>query len=179
MNIVGRIEEDTRMKEITGYDYQYYINEKGIVLRRLKTGRMKEVKTYLKKSNAKNYVRVCMIKDGKPKHVRLHRLLMCMFNPVDNMDQLQVDHINGDSTDNRLDNLRWVTDLENQYNRGEVLQPKALECVNKHTGEKLFLNSKPKACKFFNVSDTVISNAINGNSIKLSDWHIKIKEPTT
>ena len=179
MNIVGRIEEDTRMREITGYDYQYYINEEGIVLRRLKTGRMKEVKTYLKKSNAKNYVRVCMIKDGKPKHVRLHRLLMCMFNPVDNMDQLQVDHINGDTTDNRLDNLRWVTDLTNQYNRPKHLQPKALECVNKYTGEKLFFNSKRKACKYFNVTDTVISNAIRGKSVKLSDWHIKIKESTT
>lgn len=167
------------MKEIIGYDYEYYISEEGVIVRRLKTGKLKEVTPFLKKAKSNYYVNVSLIKDGRPRHIKLHRLLMCMFNPVDNMDQLQVDHINGDTTDNRLDNLRWVTDLTNQYNRPKHLQPKALECVNKYTGEKLFFNSKRKACNYFNVTDIVISNAIRGKSIKLSDWHIKIKEVTT
>lgn len=167
------------MKEIKGYDYQYYINEEGEVLRRLKTGRLKEVNSYLKKSNTNCYVNVSLIKDGKARHVKLHRLLMSIFKPTVNMNQLQVDHINGDTMDNRLVNLRWVTDLDNQYNRAKHLQPKPLECVNKYTGEKLFFNSKRQACNYFNVGNIVISNAINGKSIKLSDWYIKIKESTS
>ena len=46
-----------------------------------------------------------MKQDGKKKTYRAHRLVLMAFNPVKNMDKLEVNHINGDKKDNRLENL--------------------------------------------------------------------------
>ena len=45
---------------------------------------------------------------------------MLMFAPVEGCDKLEVDHINTNKDDNRLENLRWVTHNENvQYYHNE------------------------------------------------------------
>jgi len=50
--------------------------------------------------------------DGEHEQRYVHRLVMQTFCPVDN--GLQVNHKNLDKTDNRLENLEWVTPGENQ-----------------------------------------------------------------
>lgn len=47
------------------------------------------------------------------KPYRIHRLVMEAFEPVENSDTLSVDHINGIRSDNRLENLRWMSLDEN------------------------------------------------------------------
>lgn len=46
-------------------------------------------------------------------HFGIHRLLMIAFSPVEDMENLQVNHIDGDKTNNNLNNLEWCT---TQYN---------------------------------------------------------------
>ena len=43
----------------------------------------------------------------------VHRLILETFNPVDNMRELQVNHIDGNKQNNALSNLEWVTCSEN------------------------------------------------------------------
>ena len=45
--------------------------------------------------------------------VLVHRFVMGTTNPVDNMDNLQVNHIDGNKHNNSLSNLEWCTCSEN------------------------------------------------------------------
>ena len=54
------------------------------------------------------------------KFLRKHRLIAKQFIP--NPDNLPyVDHINRDKTDNHIENLRWCTSSENQFNKSSNL----------------------------------------------------------
>lgn len=64
----------------------------------------------------KGYLYVNLHKDGKSKTRFTHRLVMMAFSPCENMDKLEVDHINTITDDNRLENLKWVTRKENMNN---------------------------------------------------------------
>lgn len=65
--------------------------------------------------DVKGYMMVWFYKDGKRKMHKVHRLVAKAFIP--NMENKpEVDHINADKADNRVENLRWVTSRENFHN---------------------------------------------------------------
>lgn len=53
----------------------------------------------------------------RKKHLRVHRIVAETFIPNPE-NKPEVDHINRIRNDNRVENLRWVTRLENAQNRG-------------------------------------------------------------
>ena len=58
------------------------------------------------------YVRFNALKDKKPKTLRIHRLVMEIFNPIDTI--MQVNHIDGNKSNNNIDNLEWCSDSDNK-----------------------------------------------------------------
>lgn len=66
-------------------------------------------------SNDAGYLRVCLQINGKSKWYRVSRLVAEAFIPNPE-NKPEVDHINRNRADNRAENLRWVTRLENMNN---------------------------------------------------------------
>lgn len=54
------------------------------------------------------------MENGKKRTFLAHRLVLKAFNPIDDMENLEVNHKDGNKKNNNLDNLEWVTTSENQ-----------------------------------------------------------------
>ena len=95
------------MKDIKGYEGLYAVTKDGQVW-------SYKSKKFLKPYKAYNgYLRVSLIKDGDRKNKRVHRLVMETFYPTEGMDDLEVDHIDFNIENNSLNNLRWLSKMEN------------------------------------------------------------------
>lgn len=103
-------------KDIPGYEGLYQVSNFGRVksLKRIDSlGRISK-ETILKHDiNKKGYFRVCLYKNNRIKQ-SVHRLVAKSFLGV---SDLQVNHINGNKNDNRLENIEYVTNRENQSHR--------------------------------------------------------------
>lgn len=70
---------------------------------------------------------------GDRQNIGVHRLVMETFNPIPYSEDYYVDHINGKRTDNRLENLRWVSAKGNNMYRianWDLMQKPFMELLN-------------------------------------------------
>ena len=87
----------------------YFVNEKGELFSN-KRGSLKKLNPPI--DNSTGYIKTMLRVDGKYKNVRVHILIAEAFIPNPE-NKPQVNHKNGIKTDNRVENLEWVTSSEN------------------------------------------------------------------
>lgn len=96
------------------------------------------------------YLFVVLYKNGKHKHFKVHRLVAQAF--IKNPNNLpEVDHINTIKSDNRCENLRWVTHVENCNNekskKNHSIAQKGRK-FSEETKQKMSLSRKGKTHNF-------------------------------
>ena len=85
----------------------------------------KYTKRYLQENdNGWGYYFVRLYKNGKGMPHTIHRLVALHYIPNPENKPF-IDHKNRDRTDNRIENLRWVSHLENNQNKGNYKSNKS------------------------------------------------------
>jgi hypothetical protein len=83
--------------------------------------RVREPKIMSQTLNVYGYLIVSLHKEGKLKSSKVARLVCSAFHP--NQDNKRtVNHISGNKCDNRVENLEWASDTEQQIHRRDVLK---------------------------------------------------------
>lgn len=101
-------------KPVRGYEGLYEVSDWGNV-RSLNYRRTGMVKLLKQRTNQFGYQVIGLNYDGKQHFNQVHRLVAEAFIP-NPYNKPEVDHINTNRTDNRVENLRWVTKKENGNN---------------------------------------------------------------
>lgn len=103
---------------VIGYEGAYKISNFGRVLSvaRIDSGGYRRQERFLTaKIGPYGYLRVFLSKNGKTYTKKVHRLIAEAFIPNPE-NKPEVDHIDGNKTNNSISNLRWATSRENMNN---------------------------------------------------------------
>lgn len=160
-------------KDVPDYECVYMVSNYGRLksLKRDGAACDRIVKVFLYPDKRYYHVR---LRNRGIKHTSLHRIVAGAFHKKDD-DKKCVDHINGNTHDNRAENLRWVTSLENSNNPITVKRKtiwglsmrnnkrsKAVVQLNNEGIEIAKYDSIGEAQRMTGISKTSISRAIRG-----------------
>ena len=162
-------------KDIEGYEGLYKVSN---------LGRVKSFHGFseriMKQTLQKGYLKIGLLKNKKYKTHSVHRLVAQAF--ISNPDNKpQVNHIDEDKTNNRVDNLNWMTSKENndwgtrksRAIKSSINNPKRdyLELGKKFSksiyyinekGEKICFSGIHEAARVLNITASGISANLNG-----------------
>lgn len=97
-----------KWKDIEGYEGFYQVSSFGRV-KSLYFNREK----ILKLSSSRGYQQITLHLRGEVKTKPIHRLVMEIFNPINDMNNYDINHKDENKTNNRIDNLEWMSHKDN------------------------------------------------------------------
>lgn len=152
-------------KEIDDYNGDYLVSNLGRV-KSLKYGKERILKPQKQKTG---YLTINLCKNGKMKTSRINRLVAEAFLP--NPKNLpEVDHINSDKMDNRVENLQWISRVENNRKKETgIAISRRVQCVE--TGE--IFESVSAAAKAVNRCISTMSRHLLGETQTCAGKHFK------
>ena len=143
--------------------YNCYVTKNALVYRYdEKRDRLKEISQSKCKQNAK-YLRVSLVDsfDNVRRSIKVHRLVYMTF--IGDIPQgYQIDHIDGDASNNNLENLRCVTPKENSNNPNTVWKLKGIR--NPMFGRHHTEESKRKMSETLKSNNRAKKGVPKGNS---------------
>lgn len=102
----------------------------------------------------------------------VHRLVLSAFNPIDNMDKMEVNHKDENKLNNKLENLEWMTSKENcNYGTRNIKCGKASSRMVRCIETGVIYNSGKEAAELTNATRSGISNCLNGKRNKSGGFH--------
>lgn len=166
------------MADVVGFEGLYVIYDTGQVFslprKDPRFNKFKRVKTRVHR-----YEMICLTKNGFQHTSSIHRQLALAFIPNPD-NKPYVNHKNGIKSDNRIENLEWVTALENSRHAIDTgLFPKQRRGqdapVSKLTDEQVIAIKKDIRSPYFIARDYPVSEAAIRFIKKGRNWsHIKV-----
>jgi len=165
-------------KDIEGYKGLYQVSN---------LGRIKSLhglsERIMKQTLQKGYLRITLLKNKKQKRFLSHRLVAQAFIPNPE-NKPQVNHIDEDKENNRVDNLEWVTAKENndwgtrksRAIKSSINNPKRdyLELGKKFSKSIYYINEKGEKICFSGIHEAARLLNITPNGIS-ANLHGKLK----
>lgn len=141
------------IEALKGFDHQYFIDADGNVYRKLTPNR-----------NPQGYMRLGLRVKGKRKWFNVHRLVAETFLANDGNKPF-VNHIDGDKSNNRLENLEWCDQSENMTHafRTGLKAPSHPKSVRQYTLDGKFVKqfaSREEAARSVRAFGSNINKAV-------------------
>lgn len=155
---------------IAGYDGLYSISKDGQVISH-ENKQNHTPRIELKSRPDKDGYRIVTLQDQKEREDhKIHRIVATTFIPNPENKPL-VNHINGCTSDNRVENLEWVTTYENYKCSDKTVKEIPVQAVNKLTGEILTFKSIMEASRSLAIRQGNISNALAGRCKSVGGYY--------
>ena len=183
------MDQQEQWKDVVGFEGLYMVSNyarfKGLerVVRPL--GRSYVLGDRIVKSqvNKYGYVKVPLMKGDKKYNIQVHRLVAMSFIPNPE-NKPQVDHIDGNRSNNRVDNLRWCTLVENvnfplsKRSHAEAIERQRIAVVQLDMDGNFIAEhvSGNQACRDLGLYTGTVSLCINGKRKSTDGFRFMRKE---
>lgn len=165
---------------VPGYEHLYMVSDYGNVMSVNPRKGSQPFKPLRLSSCGSGYQKVVLRKDGQSSNVMIHRIVASAFLPnPEHKDE--VNHKDGDKSNNSVSNLEWVTRSENQRHSVDILGNRHVGTehpvkINAEIARRIYRaeGSYSSIAREYGIIDTMVRNIKTGKSWKRATCHLTL-----